>query len=81
MALVLRRLAIPPMPARVLAYALVADHDIHTAGEFAEDLRVSPAAISVAMHQLMDLGLVERTREPGVRSDLYSLAQPRSTIE
>lgn len=75
LALELCRLAILPMPARVLAYALVADHDTHTAGQFAEGLDVSPAAISGALHQLMDLGLVERTREPGVRSDLYALAQ------
>lgn len=75
LALVLGRLAIPAMPARVLAYALIADDDTHTAGQFAQGLRVSPAAISGALHQLLDLGLLVRTREPGVRSDLYALAQ------
>lgn len=76
LALELGRLALPPMPARVLAYALVADHDTHTAAQFAEGLVVSPAAISGALHQLMDLGLLNRTREPGLRSHLYALAQP-----
>jgi DNA-binding transcriptional ArsR family regulator len=75
LALVLHQLAIPHMPARVLAYALVADRDTHSAAQFAEGLGVSPAAISGALHQLMDLGLLNRTREPGVRSDLYALAR------
>lgn len=72
-ALVLREAGMAPMPARVLAYALADDADRYTAGELAEGLQVSPAAISGAVRQLVQVGLLVRSREPGTRSDLYVL--------
>jgi predicted transcriptional regulator len=72
-ALVLRESGMSPMPARVLAYALADDADRYTAGELAEGLRVSPAAISGAVRQLVQVGLLVRSREPGTRSDVYVL--------
>jgi predicted transcriptional regulator len=72
-ALVLRESGMSPMPARVLAYALADDADRYTATDLAEGLRVSPAAISGAVRQLVQLGLLAREREPGTRSDLYVL--------
>jgi DNA-binding transcriptional regulator GbsR (MarR family) len=72
-ALVLRDSGMSPMPARVLAYALADDADRYTATELAEGLQVSPAAISGAVRQLVQLGLLIREREPGTRSDLYVL--------
>jgi DNA-binding transcriptional ArsR family regulator len=72
-ALVLRESGMPPMPARVLAYALADDADRYTAGDLARGLDVSPAAISGAVRLLVSLRLLSREREPGTRSDLYVL--------
>jgi DNA-binding transcriptional regulator GbsR (MarR family) len=72
-ALVLREAGMGPMPARVLAYALADDADRYTAADLAAGLRVSPAAISGAVRQLVQYGLLSREREPGTRSDLYVL--------
>ena len=72
-ALVLRESGMPPMPARVFAYALAADADRYTAAELAAGLQVSPAAISGAVRQLVQIGFLVRVREPGTRSDLYVL--------
>jgi hypothetical protein len=72
-ALVLRDAGLAPMPARVLAYALADDADRYTAADLADGLQVSPAAISGAVRQLVQWGLLVREREPGTRSDLYVL--------
>ncbi len=71
--LVLRESGMSPMPARVLAYTLADDADRYTAAELADGLQVSPAAISGAVRQLVQVGLLAREREPGTRSDLYVL--------
>ncbi len=72
-ALVLREAGMAPMPARVLAYALADDADRYTAGDLARGLGVSPAAISGAVRQLVQVGFLVREREPGTRSDLFVL--------
>ncbi|MGY1722122.1 GbsR/MarR family transcriptional regulator [Blastococcus sp. SYSU DS0533] len=72
-ALVLRESGMQPMPARVFAYALADDADRYTAAELADGLQVSPAAISGAVRQLVQIGFLVREREPGTRSDLYVL--------
>ncbi len=72
-ALVLRESGMSPMPARVLAYTLADDADRYTAADLAEGLQVSPAAISGAVRQLVQVGLLAREREHGTRSDLYVL--------
>ncbi|MGY1687519.1 GbsR/MarR family transcriptional regulator [Geodermatophilus sp. SYSU D00867] len=72
-ALVLRESGMQPMQARVMAYALADDADRYTAAELAEGLQVSPAAISGAVRQLVQVGFLVREREPGTRSDLYVL--------
>ena len=72
-ALTLREAGMAPMPARVFAYALADDADRYTATELADGLQVSPAAISGAVRQLVQWGLLRREREPGTRSDLYVL--------
>ncbi len=72
-ALVLRGLGMPPMAARVLAYAIAEDGSRYTAAELAEALQVSPAAVSGAVNYLVGAGLLAREREPGTRSDLYVL--------
>ena len=61
------------MPARVFAYMFIDDTDRYTATELAEALRVSPAAISTAVRDLVQAGLVGKQREPGDRTDTYVL--------
>ncbi len=61
------------MPARVFAYALLDDADRYSTSELAEALRVSPAAISAALRDLVQAGLLDRHREPGERTDTYVL--------
>lgn len=70
---VLEESGVPRMPARVFAYVLAEDRDRYTAGELAEGLRVSPAAISGAVRYLVQVGLLTKEREPGMRSDLYRI--------
>jgi hypothetical protein len=72
-ALLLRESGMPPMPARVFAYALANDTDRYTAAELAEGLRVSPAAISGAVRYLVQVGLLARDRKPGTVGGLYRL--------
>lgn len=64
---------VPPMAARVFAYALADDTDRYTANDLAEGLRVSPAAISGAVRYLCDTRLLFKEREPGTRAVLYGI--------
>jgi MarR family protein len=73
-ALLLTDGGIPRMPARVFACVLAEDAGQLTAGELAERLRVSPAAISGAARYLIQVGLLVKAREPGARRDHYRLA-------
>lgn len=59
------------MAARVFAALMVTDSGRLTAGELAELLSVSPAAISGAVRYLEPLGLIARERVPGERRDSY----------
>lgn len=70
-ALILSEGSLPRMTARVFAALLVADGGRLTAAELADRLAVSPAAVSGAVRQLIDLGLVARGRDPGERRDHY----------
>ncbi|HEX6247351.1 MAG TPA: MarR family transcriptional regulator [Nocardioidaceae bacterium] len=72
-AMTLTETGIPRMPARVFAYILADDADRYTAGELAEGLRVSPAAISGAMRYLVTARMVFKEREPGQRADVYRI--------
>jgi predicted transcriptional regulator len=72
-ALLLVDSGIPRMPARVFGALLVAEEGKRTAGELAEALRVSPAAISGAVRYLTQVGLLARGRDPGERRDHYEV--------
>lgn len=62
---------VPRMAARVFASLLVAEEGRRTAGELAEALEVSPAAVSGAVRYLVQIKLVARERSPGERRDHY----------
>lgn len=64
---------IPRMPARVFAYILAEDAEMYTAGELAEGLGVSPAAVSGAVRYLVQAGLISKERVPGERADHYRI--------
>ncbi|RDI44414.1 GbsR/MarR family transcriptional regulator [Nocardia mexicana] len=70
-ALLLTESGMPRMSARVFAFVLADDEERYTAGELAQGLRVSPAAISGAVRHLVRIGLLGREREPGARQDTY----------
>ncbi|WP_222721508.1 GbsR/MarR family transcriptional regulator, partial [Actinomadura sp. HBU206391] len=70
-ALLLHESGMPRMSARVFAYVLADDAEIYTAGELAAGLQVSPAAISMAVRHLVQIGLLARERQPGARTDHY----------
>jgi DNA-binding transcriptional regulator GbsR (MarR family) len=72
-ALLLTDAGMPRMPSRVFARVLADDEGRMTAGELAERLGVSPAAISGAVRYLTQVGLLDRHREPGERRDHYQL--------
>lgn len=61
------------MPARVFGALLVTEDGKMTAGELAEFLRVSPAAISGAVRYLGQVNLIVRRRDPGERRDHYEV--------
>ena len=71
--LLLTEAGMPRMPARVFAYVLAEDADRYTARELAEGLRVSPAAISGAVRYLVQVGLLDKGRDPESRSDHYRI--------
>ena len=72
-AMVLTETGLPRMPARVFAYVLADDAERYTAAELARGLRVSPAAISGAVRQLVRLGYLAKERVPGERTDTYRI--------
>ena len=72
-ALLLVDSGVPRMPARVFGSLLVAEKGKRTAGELADALRVSPAAVSGAVRYLAQVGLVVRARDPGERRDHYEV--------
>jgi DNA-binding transcriptional regulator GbsR (MarR family) len=62
------------MPARVFVALLATDEGGLTAGQLAELLHVSPAAVSGAVRYLTQLNIVSREREPRSRRDYYHLS-------
>lgn len=72
-ALLLGDAGVPRMPARVFACVLADDAGGLTAGDLAERLQVSPAAISGAVRWLTQMHLLTRAREPGARRDHYRM--------
>ena len=63
----------PRMAGRVLFVMMAADEPALTAGELAERLGVSPAAISGAVRYLIHINMVAREPVPGSRRDRYRL--------
>ncbi|MFD3517354.1 GbsR/MarR family transcriptional regulator [Streptomyces sp. NPDC058657] len=61
------------MGSRVFAALLASDKGALSSPELAEQLHISPAAISGAVRYLTQVGMVRREREPGTRRDLYRL--------
>jgi DNA-binding transcriptional regulator GbsR (MarR family) len=72
-ALLLAEAGLGRMPARVFGALLVTDDGRLTAGEIADTLRVSPAAVSGAVRYLVQVGLIVRRRDPGERRDHYEV--------
>jgi DNA-binding transcriptional regulator GbsR (MarR family) len=72
-ALLLTEAGMARTPARVFACLLAEDSGRLTAGELAERLQVSPAAISGAVRYLTQAGVLVRAREPGERRDHYAV--------
>jgi DNA-binding transcriptional ArsR family regulator len=63
----------PPMAGRVLFTLMAADESSLTAGELAERIGVSPAAISGAVRYLTQVHMVAREPIPGSRRDRYRI--------
>jgi DNA-binding transcriptional regulator GbsR (MarR family) len=63
----------PRMAGRVLFAMMGADERALTAGELAERLDVSPAAISGAVRYLTHINMIAREPVPGSRRDRYRL--------
>jgi DNA-binding transcriptional regulator GbsR (MarR family) len=61
----------PRIASRIFVTILATDSAQLTAGELAESLKASPAAISGGVRYLVQLGMVQRGREPGSRRDYY----------
>lgn len=65
----------PAMQARVLMALVVSEDGRLTAGELAEQLEASPAAISGATRYLRDIGFVHLGTVPGTRKHRYELSE------
>jgi biotin operon repressor len=72
-AIVLSEMGLQRMSARVLALFVCSDAPTLTGPEIAEQLAVSPAAVSGAIRTLSQAGLVGRAPTPGSRRDHYRL--------
>jgi DNA-binding transcriptional regulator GbsR (MarR family) len=75
LALALDFMGLPRMPSRVFAAVLSSESGSLTARELADDLHVSPAAISGAVNYLTRLQMMSRSRRPGERSDHYEIGE------
>jgi DNA-binding transcriptional regulator GbsR (MarR family) len=64
-------IGLPRMAARIFGALLAHDSGRMTAAELAEQLQVSPAAVSGAVRLLAQVNMVTREREPGTRRDIY----------
>lgn len=73
MARILADWGMPRMAARVLFVMMGADEQALTAGELADRLGVSPAAISGAVRYLIQINMVLREPVAGSRRDRYRL--------
>ncbi|MGC7100411.1 GbsR/MarR family transcriptional regulator [Amycolatopsis lurida] len=62
------------MAARVFTALLATQKGSLTAGELADVLQISPAAVSGAVRYLTHVGMVTRAREPGERRDHYLIS-------
>jgi DNA-binding transcriptional regulator GbsR (MarR family) len=62
---------LPRMPARVFAALLSSDSGARTSAELAEQLQISPAAVSGAVRYLAQVHMLSREREPGSRRERY----------
>ncbi|WP_424923892.1 GbsR/MarR family transcriptional regulator [Actinophytocola oryzae] len=72
-ALLLTDAGLARMPSRVFGALLVTDDGKLTAGDIADTLQVSPAAVSGAVRYLVQVGLIVRRRDPGERRDHYEV--------
>jgi DNA-binding transcriptional regulator GbsR (MarR family) len=72
-AVLLDEAGMPRMPARVFAYLVMEERNGFSAGELADALHVSPAAISGAVRYLIQTRMIVRERNPGARRDHYRL--------
>jgi DNA-binding transcriptional regulator GbsR (MarR family) len=63
----------PRMPARVMSALLATDPGRLTATELAQQLEVSPAAVSGAVRYLAQVGMITTERPPGSRRDHYRI--------
>ncbi|WP_329280335.1 GbsR/MarR family transcriptional regulator [Streptomyces sp. NBC_00691] len=61
------------MASRVFAALLASEGASLTSAELAEQLRISPAAVSGAIRYLSQVGMVSRERDPGTRRERYVL--------
>ncbi|MEV6354561.1 GbsR/MarR family transcriptional regulator [Streptomyces hydrogenans] len=61
------------MASRVFAALLASETASLTSAELAEQLKISPAAVSGAVRYLTQVGMVAREREPGTRRERYVL--------
>lgn len=57
--------------ARVMTALLYSPRDAMTAADLCEQLSISSGAVSIAVKQLIPIGLVERVPAPGSRRDHY----------
>ncbi|MEJ3653670.1 MarR family transcriptional regulator [Actinomycetes bacterium KLBMP 9759] len=73
-AMALTEMGMQRMSARVLALFVCTDSPTLTGTDIAEQLAVSPAAVSGAIRILQQAGLVQRTPAPGSRRDHYRLS-------
>ncbi|MGA5193484.1 GbsR/MarR family transcriptional regulator [Streptomyces exfoliatus] len=61
------------MASRVFAALLASETASMTSAELAEQLKISPAAVSGAIRYLSQVSMISREREPGTRRERYVL--------
>jgi DNA-binding transcriptional regulator GbsR (MarR family) len=72
-ALLLTDSGLPRMAARVFAYLVAGDGERYTVSQVAAGLGMSSAAVSGAVRQLSQAGLVVKDRVPGAAADCYAV--------
>jgi len=71
---------LPRMAGRIVGWLLISDPPYQSIGDLSDRLQASKGSMSTMIRLLMQLNLVERTRLPGMRRDVFRMKFNRDEL-